>query len=182
MKTSDVNEEEHGVTAIFTGDGKGKTSAALGIAARSLGHGRRCKVIQFIKGRRRTGELALAERLAPDLEIVQTGRGFTWLEDVTPEEHRHAAQEGLAMAEETLASEECKVLVLDEILYALRSDLVTVEQIERLMDMKPEKMHLVLTGRGAPERLIEKADLVTSMENIKHPKAQGIPAQKCMDY
>ncbi len=175
-------EEVRGITAIFTGDGKGKTSAALGVVARSVGHGKKCIIIQFIKGRRRSGEHYLAERLAPDLEIVMTGRGFTWLADVSREEHEKSAQQGLELAERAITSGEYAVVALDEILYALKSGLVTVEQIERLMDLRREHCHLLLTGRGAPERLIAKADLVTNMQAVKHHKQAGVPAQKCMDY
>lgn len=175
-------DQVKGITAIFTGDGKGKTSAALGVVARSLGHGKKCKVIQFIKGRKRSGEHYLAERLAPDLEIVMTGKGFTWLTDVSREDHEKSAQEGLKLAEEAITSGEYAVVALDEILYALKSGLVKIEQVERLMDLRPEGSHLILTGRGAPERLIEKADLVTSMQMIKHHKQAGVPAQICMDF
>jgi len=175
-------ERAKGITVIFTGDGKGKTSAALGVVARSLGHGNKCLVIQFIKGRRRSGEYYLAKKLKPDLEIVMTGKGFTWLADVPREDHERMAQEGVKLAEEAMTSGRYAVVALDEILYALRSGLVKIEQVERLIDLRPEGSHLVLTGRGAPQRLIDKADLVTSMQVIKHPKQAGIPAQKCMDY
>lgn len=175
-------EEVKGITAIFTGDGKGKTSAALGVIARSLGHGKKCKIIQFIKGRRLSGEHYLAERLAPDLEIVMTGKGFTWLADVSREEHEKSAQDGLKLAGEAITSGEYAVVALDEILYALKSGLVKIEQVEWLMDLRLEGSHLILTGRGAPQRLIDKADLVTSMQVIKHHKQTGVPAQICMDY
>ncbi len=174
--------EFKGLTVIFTGDGKGKTSAALGVMCRCLGHGFRAKVIQFIKGGMDTGELHLAERLAPDLDIEQVGLGFTWLDDNSAEEHKKAAKKGLDLAEEALLSGEYKTVVLDEIFYALKAGLVTVEQVEKIIDIKPPDTHLVLTGRGAPEKLIEKADLVTDMHDVKHPARKGIPAQKCMDY
>lgn len=177
-----MNEEITGITAIFTGEGKGKTSAALGVVMRAIGHGCKCRIVQFIKGRRVSGELNLTEKLAPNFVIDRSGRGFTWRKSVTRDEHADAAREGLVMAEEALISGEYGVVVLDEILYALKAGLVAVEEIERLIEMKPARVHLILTGRGAPERLIEKADMVTSMENIKHPKQAGIAAQQCMDY
>lgn len=177
-----MNKEQfHGITAIFTGEGKGKTSAALGVVCRALGHGCRIMIIQFIKGAMTTGEVELSKRL-PELNIVQVGRGFTWEEDVPEEEHRKAAQEGVRLAGEALASGEYRTVVLDEILYALGQGLVSVEQVENLIEKKPPQAHLVLTGRGAPERLIEKADLVTEMRAVKHPAQAGIPAQRCMDY
>ncbi len=171
-----------GLVAIFTGNGKGKTSASLGVILRSLGHGRKCKLIQFIKGRLKTGEMYMVDALSPNLEIVRTGKGFTWDKDITREEHIQAAAEGLKIAMETVKSGVYETIVLDEILYALRSGLVSIEQIEEIIDAKPKLVHLVLTGRDAPQRLIDKADLVTSMEMIKHPKSAGIPAQEGMDF
>ena len=117
-------EERVGLTVIFTGDGKGKTSAALGVVARCVGHGGRCKMIQFIKGSMQTGEVNLGKTLAPNLEITQVGRGFTWLADVPREGHVQAAHEGLEMAKAALASGEYDLVVLDEILYALKAGLV----------------------------------------------------------
>ncbi|MDH4183668.1 MAG: cob(I)yrinic acid a,c-diamide adenosyltransferase [Nitrospinota bacterium] len=177
-----MDDQRVGLTVIFTGDGKGKTSAALGVVARCLGHGGKCKMIQFIKGRIVSGESLLPPRLAPDLEISQVGRGFTWLEDVPKEEHARAAQEGVQMARQALESGQYDVVALDEILYALKAGLVTVEQIEELIGAKPAQCHLILTGRGAPQRLIDKADLVTSMTSVKHHKDAGIKAQKCLDF
>lgn len=167
---------------VFTGEGKGKTSAALGVALRSLGRGGRCRIIQFIKGDRPTGESMFAEKMAPALEIIRVGRGFTWLPDTPRKEHERAAREGLLLAERTLASGEYTVVVLDEILYAVGAKLVTVEQVERLMDMRPESTHLILTGRGATDRIVEKADMVTRMEAVKHPMSKGVPAQPHLDY
>jgi cob(I)alamin adenosyltransferase len=174
--------EERGLTVIFTGPGKGKTTAALGVAFRALGHGYRCKIIQFIKSNRNTGELMLAERLAPQMEIVQTGLGFTWLKGHTPEEHREAAQAGLRLAQEVLERGDCKVVVLDEILYALGKSLVTLDEALALIGKKQPHVHLILTGRGAPPELVAMADIVTTMEAAKHPFQAGIPAQKGLDF
>jgi cob(I)alamin adenosyltransferase len=176
------DEERKGLTAIFTGDGKGKTTAALGVAVRCVGHGGKCKVIQFIKGRMESGEKRLAGLLAPNLDLVQVGRGFTWLEEVPREEHVKAAREGMEMAAEALRSGAWDMVILDEILYALKAALVAVEDIEALMAIRREPTHLILTGRGAPQRLIDKADLVTSMTMVKHHKDAGVKAQKCMDF
>ena len=175
-------EEVFGLTVIYTGDGKGKSSAAFGALFRSLGHGYHCKVIQFIKARKDTGEYALAKKLAPELEIVQTGLGFTWKDDYSPEEHKAAAQEGLKMAMADIASGKYGLFVLDEILYALGKKLVSVAQVIELIEKKPAHMHLILTGRGAPRELVDRADLVTSMTEIKHPMKKGIPAQKGLDF
>jgi len=178
-----MNEnEERGLTVIFTGPGKGKTSAALGVAFRALGHGYRCKIIQFIKSRGDTGEIMLAGRLAPQMEIVQTGLGFTWLNDHTPEEHREAALDGLRLAQEVLELGNCKVVVLDEILYAMGKNLVTLDEVIALVGKKQPHTHLILTGRGAPPELVAMADMVTTMEAVKHPFQSGIPAQKGLDF
>ncbi|MDH5677208.1 MAG: cob(I)yrinic acid a,c-diamide adenosyltransferase [Nitrospinota bacterium] len=176
------DEERVGLTVIFTGDGKGKTSAALGVVARCVGHGGRCKMIQFIKGSMKSGEAGLGKTLAPNLEIEQVGRGFTWLADVPREEHIQAAREGLELARAALVSGVYDLVALDEILYALRAGLVEVEQIEGLIEAKPARTHLILTGRGAPQRLIDRADMVTSMTMVKHHSSAGIKAQKCMDF
>lgn len=173
---------ERGLTVIFTGNGKGKTSAGMGVVFRALGHGYRCMVIQFIKANRETGELKMAERLAPQLEFVQTGKGFTWLKEHAAEEHRLAAQEGVALAKTALAKGECKVLLLDEILYALGKNLVSSGDIKALIAAKPPTMHLILTGRGATPELIALADMVSDIEAIKHPYQAGIPAQKALDF
>lgn len=178
-----MNENvERGLTVIFTGSGKGKTSAALGVAFRALGHGYRCKIIQFIKSRGNTGELMLAERLAPQMEIIQTGLGFTWLKEHTPEEHRKAALAGLRIAQEVLERGDCKVVVLDEILYALGKSLVTLDEVMALIGKKQPHAHLILTGRGAQPELVAMADMVTTMEAAKHPFQAGIPAQKGLDF
>ncbi|GMT42939.1 MAG: cob(I)alamin adenosyltransferase [bacterium] len=177
-----MSGEVRGLTVIFTGNGKGKTSAALGVVLRALGHGFRCKVIQFIKGEMDSGELHLAGKFGGEFEIAQSGRGFTWLKDHTVEEHKAAAQDGLRMASTDMLSENYRVLVLDEILYALTKELVTLKQLYELIGKKPPSTHLILTGRAAPSELIEKADMVTSMESIKHPFKSGIPAQKGLDF
>ncbi len=171
-----------GLTVIFTGNGKGKTSAGMGVVFRALGHGYRCMVIQFIKANRETGELKMAERLAPQLEFVQTGKGFTWLKEHAAEEHRRAAQEGVALAKAALEKGGCKVLLLDEILYALGKNLVSFDDIKGLVAAKPAATHLILTGRGATPELIALADMVSDIDSVKHPYQAGIPAQKGLDF
>lgn len=175
-------DDVRGLTVIYTGDGKGKSSAAFGALFRSLGHGYHCKVIQFIKARKDSGEYLLAKKLAPELEIVQTGLGFTWKDDYSMEEHKAAAQEGLKMALDDIASDRYGLVILDEILYAVGRELVSVAQVIELIEKKTARMHLILTGRGAPRELVDRADLVTSMTEIKHPMKRGIPAQKGLDY
>ncbi len=176
-----MGKDVQGLTVVFTGDGKGKTSAAIGVVLRSLGHSLKCKMIQFIKGTIDSGEIHIADKFGDNFKISRVGKGFTTARKYTQEEHKEAAQKGI---EEAVADMEHGVdlLVLDEILYALGKDLVSLEQILEIIDMKPAKMHLILTGRGLPKELEEKADLVTTMQATKHPFTAGIPAQKGLDY
>ena len=175
-----------GLVVVLTGDGKGKTTAALGMALRAVGQGLRVRVIQFVKGGWRSGELAAAERLAPDLEITQTGRGFTLeglgRKDVAREEHVLAAREALRLAREILTSGSYQMLILDEVLYALRDGLIPLGDLLSLIAAKPAGVHLVLTGRGAPPEVVDAADLVTAMHEVKHPYGDGIVAQRGMEY
>lgn len=169
---------------VNTGDGKGKTTAALGTALRACGHGLKVVMIQFIKGPWKSGEQVSARRLSPGFQLIKAGKGFYGIMgDRLPEEvHRKAAAEGLALAREKLAPGACDVLILDEINNAVSDGLLTVEDLLSLVDTKPPEMHLILTGRNAHERLVEKAHLVTEMREVKHPYRQGILAQKGIDF
>ncbi len=181
-----AEKRRRGLVIVFTGDGKGKTTAAMGLALRAVGNGMRVRVIQFIKGTWKTGEVEAAKALAPNFEIVRAGRGFTIerLRDprIPMEEHAAAAQAGLEEARRSLASGRLDVLVLDELLGALKARLVTLEQVLDLVAQKPPDLHLVITGRDAPPALIERADLVSEMRLVKHPYEQGIPAQRGVEF
>jgi len=174
---------------IYTGNGKGKTSAALGAALRALGHGWRVLVIQFFKGDWPVvfGELEVGKQLSPQFEVLQLGKGFVMhMGDAKPfDEHLAAAKEALRVAKERMASGVYDLIVLDEIIYAIDYagvQLVTVEEILELLDARPPSLHLILTGRNAPDALIARADLVTEMREVKHPWQQKIPAQVGIDY
>ena len=175
-----------GLVIVFTGNGKGKTTAAMGLALRAAGNRMRVRVIQFIKGTWKTGEVEAVKPLAPHFEIVRAGRGFTIerLRDprIPMSEHVAAAQAGLAEARETLTSGEFDVVVLDEILGAIKAELVSLTDVLQLVELKPPQVHLVLTGRDAPPELIDRADLVTEMRLIKHPYEQGIIAQRGVEF
>ncbi len=178
-----------GLIIIYTGDGKGKTSAALGACLRALGHGWRVLVIQFFKGDWPVvfGEVELGKRLAPQFEVLQLGKGFVrHMGDQKPfDEHLAAAKEALRIAKERIASGLYELIVLDEIIYAIDYagvQLVTVEEVLGLLDAKPPSLHVILTGRNAPQSIIDRADLVTRMEEVKHPWQQKIPAQVGIDY
>ena len=178
-----------GLIIIYTGPGKGKTTAALGMVLRALGHGWRVLVIQFFKGDWPVvyGELEMGKRLAPQFEILQLGKGFVkHMGDQKPfEEHLAAAQHALGVAREKIASGAYDLIVLDELVYAIDYagvSLVSLEEVLGLLDAKPPSLHLVLTGRNAPQALIDRADLVTEMREIKHPWQRKIPAQVGIDY
>lgn len=178
-----------GLTIVYTGNGKGKTSAALGAVLRALGHGWRVLVIQFFKGDWPIvfGEVELAKRLGPQLEVLQLGRGFVnAMGDRKPfEEHLAAAREALATAEAKIRSGAYDLIVLDEIVYAIDYagvQLVSLDEVLALIDAKPASLHLILTGRDAPQALIDRADLVTRMDEVKHPWQSKIPAQAGIDW
>jgi len=178
-----------GLTIIYTGDGKGKTTAALGAVFRALGHGWKVLVVQFFKGDWPVvfGDAEFAKRLTPQLEFLQLGKGFVkYMGDTKPlQEHVNAAQEALALATERIRSGHYDLVVLDEALYALGYKDVTLLRLEDLLGLirtKPSHVHLILTGRSCPKALIDAADLVTEMREVKHPYRQGVPAQVGIDY
>ncbi len=173
-----------GLVMVFTGNGKGKTTAALGMVLRSAGHHFKVAVVQFIKGTMRYGELEGAKMLAPYVDWTVSGRGFTAgpFNRATPEEHQQAADEALRLAREKIGSGEYKLVILDEILGARNAGLVSTDQILGLINEKPPAVHLVLTGRGSPQEIIDAADLVTEMREIKHPYEKGVVAQKGVEF
>ncbi len=178
-----------GLTIVYTGNGKGKTSAALGAAMRALGHGWRVLIIQFFKGDWPVvyGELELAKKLHPQFEVLQLGRGFVKIMgDKKPfEEHVEAAQAALNLTRERMLSGNYDLIILDEVIYALGYldfKLIDLKDVLQIIRQKPPQLHLILTGRNAPAEIIEAADLVTEMGEVKHPMKKGIPAQQGIDY
>lgn len=177
-----MHETRRGLAIILTGEGKGKTTAALGLALRAVGHGLRVLVIQFLKARA-SGEHEAARRLAPDLEIRVMGRGFVPPpEDPAFEEHRAAASEALRYTCEMLRNGEREMVVADEILTAVGLKVLEEEDVLSLLDARPRGVHLVLTGRGATERLVARADLVTEMRSAKHPCDAGAAAEPGIEF
>ena len=167
---------ERGCVQVYTGNGKGKTTAALGLALRAVGRGLKVCILQFIKGGGPYGEHLIAEKLAPLLTIIQTGRpGWVNTKDITAD--RTVAQEAFTKAKELLTSGEYDLFICDEINGAVGFGLIDVEQVLELISLKPEQVELVLTGRNAHERVIEAADLVTEMREIKHYYKAGVPAR-----
>ncbi len=173
-----------GLVLVYTGDGKGKTTAALGLAVRAAGYRLRVLMIQFIKGSWYYGEKDGARLLSPYFEMEQMGKGFyKILDDKLPEkEHKKAASAAIERAIEVLQARSYDIVILDEINVALHTGLVNLEDVLRVLDAKPESCHLVLTGRNAHPEIIARADLVTEMREIKHPYQKGIKAQKGIDF
>ena len=174
-----------GLIIVHTGNGKGKTTAALGLAVRAWGDGLRVLILQFIKGSWKYGELEAIRILGETngrLEVRRGGRGFSQRDTEDKAEHRKAAQEAWREALEEITASRWDLIVLDEINYAVKFGLVEIEQVMELLDKKPPELHLVLTGRDARPELIERADLVTEMKLIKHPYQKGIKAQKGIEF
>lgn len=174
--------KEKGLIIVNTGNGKGKTTAALGMVIRSLGHGYKVAIVQFIKGAWEPAEKAILEQWSQQLVFQAMGEGFTW-ETQDKERDTEKAQEAWQAALEYIKEPEFKLVLLDEINVALKLGYLQVGDILKGLQEKPEDCHVILTGRGAPESLIEAADLVTEMKLVKHPfREQGVKAQAGIEY
>ena len=166
-----------GYIQVYTGNGKGKTTAALGLAVRAAGHGLRTVILQFMKGWIDYGELEGVKMLAPYVEIHQAGRDtFVNRKSPDPEDVR-LAREGWRKAKEIVLKGKADIVVLDEINCAMDFGLLSVEEVVEVLRNKPAGMEVVLTGRGAPAAVIEIADLVTEMRDVKHYYAKGVDAR-----
>lgn len=173
---------EKGLTIVHTGKGKGKSTAGFGMVFRSLGHGHRVGVVQFVKGRLDTGETQALERFADLVTVKRMGEGFTW-ETQDRQRDIAAAQEAWDAAKEMITSGDYRMVLCDELNIVLRYDyLDIVEVVAFLKDEKPEDVHVVITGRNAKDELIEVADLVTEMEQVKHPFRSGVKPQAGVEY
>jgi cob(I)alamin adenosyltransferase len=180
IQTKDKDQIK-GLIAVFTGNGKGKTTAALGLAFRALGHDHRVCVIQFIKGSWRYGELEAARHFQPQLDFHVMGRGFTWKSDDL-EKDKAAAREAWDFAVQTIHANRHELVILDEFTYLSHYQIIAEEEILTVLRNKPPTMHIAITGRYASEALIQLADLVTEMREIKHPFQNGVKAQKGMEF
>lgn len=170
-----------GLLIVYTGDGKGKTTAALGLAMRAVGRGYRVGMVQFIKGRWKTGEAALAKELAGRLDLFSIGDGFTWITQNYAQDVA-TARRAWAKCLELLGDARYRVVIFDELCYVLQYNFLSVDEVLQALARRPAQTHVVLTGRGAPERLLEIADLVTEMREVKHPYRVGLKAQPGVDY
>ena len=175
---------QKGLVIVYTGGGKGKTSAALGLVLRAVGYNHKVCMIQFVKGSWHYGELDSAKRLAPEFELITAGKGFVGiLDDKSPrEEHVKAANDTLAISKEKVMSGKFDVVILDEINYAVQLELLKIDDVIDLIKSKPSDLDLVLTGNHAAKEVVEIADLVTEMKEIKHPFKSGIKAKKGIDF
>ncbi|MGO0121639.1 cob(I)yrinic acid a,c-diamide adenosyltransferase [Desulfothermobacter acidiphilus] len=173
----------HGLVLLFTGEGKGKTTAALGTAFRAWGHGMRVFFLQFVKGERVTTGERLAVAKLPDnfLELETMGAGFIFARE-GEEHHREAARRAWERAREVVLSGTYDLVVLDEFTYVLRYGFVSLEEVRELVATRPPALHLIFTGRGAPPELVELADTVTEMREVKHHYRKGISAQKGIEF
>ena len=172
---------DRGLVQVYTGDGKGKTSAAFGLALRAIGRGLRIYIIQFIKGGFDYGELYMVDKL-PNLELKAFGRGRFVMEKPPRKEDINLAQKALQLAKEVVKSGKYDIVTLDEINVALNLKLVNIDETLQLIKNKPKHVELILTGRYAPPKLIEAANLVTEMHEIKHPFTQGVKPRKGIEY
>jgi cob(I)alamin adenosyltransferase len=166
---------------VFTGKGKGKTTAALGLAFRAMGHEFKVCVIQFIKGSWKYGELTSAKRFEDLMDFYVMGKGFTWQSE-NIEEDIKIAQEAWIFAKEKINSGKYQMVILDELTYLIKYKMVSEDEIVNFLANRPENLHIVVTGRDASDKLIEIADLVTDMVSIKHPYDNGVKAQKGIEF
>ncbi|RWX43315.1 cob(I)yrinic acid a,c-diamide adenosyltransferase [Candidatus Electrothrix marina] len=173
--------KKKGLILIFTGHGKGKTTAALGMTMRAAGHGMKTCFIQFIKGSWKYGEMEALARFREEVDFHVMGRGFTWKSDDV-EKDKAAAREAWEKAKEAIMSGGYNAVVLDEFTYLLRYGMIEKEEALEVLRRKPADLHICITGRDAEEELIELADLVTEMQPVKHPYRQGITAQKGVEF
>ncbi|MDH3276813.1 MAG: cob(I)yrinic acid a,c-diamide adenosyltransferase [Nitrosopumilus sp.] len=175
---------ESGLIIVYTGNGKGKTTAALGIALRAVGYDKKICMIQFIKGSWHYGEMSSSKRLEPEFEMVAIGKGFVGIiDDKSPkEEHKRIADEAIKISINKIQSGNYDIIILDEVNYAINLGLVKLEDVLNLIKSKPSTLDLVLTGNHAKDEIIEIADLVTEMKEVKHPYRQGKKAKKGIDF
>lgn len=175
---------DKGLVIVYTGNGKGKTTSALGICLRAVGHGRRVAIIQFIKSDWEYGEIQALKMLSPEVRLDRLGAGCIGImgDEKPIEEHKKAARHALKVSQEAVSSGLYDIVILDEINIAVDKELITVASLLSLIESKPQNIDLVLTGRYADRAIIDAADLVTEMKEIKHPFRKGIPARKGIDY
>jgi len=176
-------EERKGLVIVYTGNGKGKTTAALGMVVRAVGYDWRILMVQFIKGDWMYGELEGYKKLSPNFELKRMGKGFVRImgDDKPIEDHIQAAKTALQYVRDNM-DKDYDIVILDEVNVAIKEGLLTVQEVQELVKAKPAYLNIILTGRNAAKEIIDQADLVTEMTEIKHPFKAGILAQPGVDY
>ncbi len=170
-----------GLLMVFTGNGKGKTTSALGLAMRAAGHSMKVAFYQFIKGSWKYGEMEAIKRFSDLVDFRVMGRGFTWQSDDL-EKDKALAKSAWETAKEAIFSGKYDMVILDEFTYVLNYGMVELDDVLTALKTRPEGVHVVITGRDAPEALLQIADLVTEMKEIKHPFKKGVKAQKGVEF
>lgn len=175
---------DKGLIIIYYGNGKGKTTAALGVALRAIGYNHNVCMIQFIKGEWDYGELYSSNKLKPNFELIVTGKGFVGIidDDHHLDEHIQSSKNALKIAREKIRSGKYDIIILDEINYALKLNLITENEVISLLDSKPAELNIIMTGNYLSNKMLELADLVTEMKEVKHPYKKGIKARKGIDF
>jgi cob(I)alamin adenosyltransferase len=178
------NVSNGGIVIVYTGNGKGKTTASLGVALRAVGHGLKVCMVQFIKGEWHYGELNSLKKLEPDFELIVAGKGFIGIidDDHAFEEHVRAAKTALDIVEQKMLLDIFDIIILDEINYAVHLGLLNLGEVMRIVKNRPKHLSLILTGNYACDEIILLADLVTEMKEIKHPYKKGIKAKRGIDF
>lgn len=174
-------QDEKGLLVVHTGAGKGKTTAALGMAIRCLGHGMKVAIVQFIKGAIDTAEERILRGFGGQVVFLRMGEGYTW-ETQNKERDKAVAQEAWVEVEKFLQDPTFGMVVLDELNIAIHHEYVSLDQVLNAVAQRPPMLHVVITGRGATPQLIEAADLVSEMKMIKHPFRKGVKAQKGVEF
>ena len=173
----------NGLIIVNTGNGKGKTTAALGLGLRAVGHEMKVLMLQFIKGSWHTGELDAVKRLEPDFKIVQLGQGFIKTRKTEQTESAiENARKSWDYARQEICSNLYDIVILDEINNMIDYGLISIEDVSSVLKEKPERLNVILTGRNAHEKIIELADMVTEMREVKHHYKKGIKAQKGIEF
>ena len=172
---------EKGLLIVHTGKGKGKSTAAFGLVLRALGHGKKAGIVQFVKGKWETGERAALEKFADQITINTMGEGFTW-ETQDRQRDIAAAKAAWEKAKTLIADDEHDIVLLDELNIVLRYDYLEIAEVVAALDARPAMKHVVVTGRNAKDEMVEAADLVTDMTQIKHPFRSGVKAQVGIEF
>lgn len=179
-----MTKNDNGLVIVYTGGGKGKTTAALGMALRAVGHKKKVCMVQFIKGSWSYGEMTSSKLLEPNFEMIAAGKGFVGIIDdhTSLDDHKEIAKKAINLASDKICSDKYDIVILDEINYAIDLELVQLTDVLDIIDKRPCNVSIVLTGNRAHKQVISKADLVTEMKEIKHPFKKGIKAKKGIDF